>query len=50
MAGLFMPVVWRAEYLVDFLHKGHKWTPTFAKLSIDDFEKVKIAAIQPDFW
>jgi hypothetical protein len=27
----------------------HTWTPTFAKLSIDDFEKVKIAAIHPDF-
>jgi hypothetical protein len=30
--------------------KEHTWTPTFAKLSIDDFEKVKIAAIHPDFW
>jgi len=28
----------------------HTWTPTFAKLSIGDFEKVKIAAIHPDFW
>jgi hypothetical protein len=28
---------------------AHTWTPTFAKLSIDDFEKVKIAAIHPDF-
>ncbi len=27
----------------------HTWTPTFAKLSIDDFKKVKIAAIHPDF-
>jgi len=27
----------------------HTWTPTFAKLSIDDFEEVKIAAIHPDF-
>jgi hypothetical protein len=26
-----------------------QWTPTFAKLSIDDLEKVKIAAIHPDF-
>ena len=25
------------------------WTPTFAKLSIHDCEKVKIAAIHPDF-
>lgn len=50
MAGLFMPVMWCAEYLVDFLRKGHIWTRTFAKLSIDDFEKVKIAAIQLDFW
>jgi len=31
------------------LAQGHTWTPTFAKLSIDDFEKVKIAAIHPDF-
>jgi hypothetical protein len=29
--------------------KLHTWTPTFAKLSINDFEKVKIAAIHPDF-
>lgn len=27
----------------------HTWTPTFAKLSIHDFEKVQIAAIHPDF-
>jgi hypothetical protein len=31
------------------LPSAHTWTPTFAKLSIDDFEKVKIAAIHPDF-
>jgi hypothetical protein len=30
------------------LSKSYTWTPTFAKLSIDDFEKVKIAAIHPD--
>ena len=27
----------------------HTWTPTFAKLLFHDFEKVKIAAIHPDF-
>ena len=27
----------------------HTWTSTFAKLSINEFEKVKIAAIHPDF-
>lgn len=29
--------------------KGHTWTPTFAKLSFNDFKLVKIAAIHSDF-
>ena len=27
----------------------HRWTPQFVKRSINDGEKVKIAAIDPDF-
>ena len=28
---------------------NHRWTPRFVKRSLDDGEKVKIAAIDPDF-
>jgi len=38
-----------ANFCVSFRVLFHTWTPTFAKLSFDDFEKVKIAAIHPDF-
>jgi hypothetical protein len=27
----------------------HRWTPPFVKRSFDDGEKVKLAAIDPDF-